>query len=139
MRHGLAETIVSQLQTTAANPFTILTSTSANLQPLQADVRSWPAPSLAILADTALGASRFSVLYPTFEFSRRDGQTATGPLGLHDQFDAVLSLGPRSTIARLSGALCADPVYRQMRLRRMRLTGRPEQLRWYCANRPPHP
>ena len=140
MRHGLAETLVSRLETAAStDPFTIFTSTSTTLRELQTDVTSWPMPSLALVRDTTLGATQFSMLYPTFEFNRRDGQTLGRPLRLDEQFDAVLTLGQHMTMATLPEALCADTNYREMRRRRMALTGQPRLMEWYCTNRVRNP
>jgi len=60
---------------------------------------------------------------------------------MEDQFDAVLYLGPPSsiTIAPVSPARCADPNYTRMRLQRMALIPggqeRIEQLKDYCRRK----
>lgn len=127
------------------NAFTIWTNTMADLEMLQADVVSWHRPSLAMVRGTTLGAVDFTFYFP-FDGDRiniRDGKPVLRPraewrqLQMEDQFDAVLYLGPRSTItyARLSPALCAEPTYMQMRLGRMLLVGMQDEadrLKRYC-------
>jgi hypothetical protein len=59
---------------------------------------------------------------------------------MEEQFDALLYLGPPSsiTIARLPARLCADAAYMKMRLRRLEAYGpkdSAERLRNYCADR----
>ncbi len=104
-----------------AGAFTILPETRRDLSARQADVSSWPKPSLAMLRGTVLG-------------------TETGERG---GFDAVLYLGPPSsmTAARLSPALCSDRAYVEMRIGRLGLVPPPpgamitpaERLKEYCA------
>jgi hypothetical protein len=63
---------------------------------------------------------------------------------MEEQFDAVLYLGPPSTmtVAKLSPALCADRGYMEMRLGRLAIIAPPpgapflpaDRLREYCAN-----
>ena len=61
-------------------------------------------------------------------------------LRAEDQFDAVLYLGPRSTMTRLpmSPAICADSAYIAERLRRIALTGIPvaeaDRVKQLCAS-----
>jgi hypothetical protein len=127
-----AETVVSILDRAgAAKIFTIRTPTEPEPQWLQADMASWPVPSLVTLRGTRLGmldSARFwSSEMP--RFAARDGKPSPLPrdqwrvMPMQEMFDALLYLGPASTIttSRLPAALCADTAYRQMRRDRMRL------------------
>ena len=99
-----------------------------NLQAAQASVSSWPNPSVAILKGTSLGALDFATYYPLPIYIRdKDGkinpQKPTRPLRMEDQFDAILYVGPPSslTYSRLSPELCRDENYRKMRAARRQL------------------
>ena len=132
--------IVTRLVTMGASVLNVWTHTTPNsLETLQADVQSWPVPSLVYTAGTTLGAGSFNSLraIPVGEDTRVD-----------EQFDAVLYLGPsfRITIARgeIAASLCADADYITMRLSRMALMEAPgtkpppgvmtpvERLKRYC-------
>jgi hypothetical protein len=112
--------------------FTILPETRRNLSALQAQVASWPIPSLAMLSGTVLGSAIWN---PGSD--RRTVRT-------EEQFDAVLYLGPPSSMAtsKLPTALCSDRGYLEMRLWRLNLIPPPpgatfspaEQLKDYCAH-----
>ena len=60
-----------------------------------------------------------------------------------DQLDAVLYLGPRSSMTQvpLSAAICSDPRYIEERLRRIALTGIPrseaDRVKQLCAGAAP--
>jgi hypothetical protein len=114
----------------------------------QADVASWPAPSIAVVRGTRIGAADVTVLMP----SRARMSFATGkpvpvaendfrPLRVEDQMDAVLYLGPRGTMteSQPSDKSCAEPGYLDERLRRIALTGIPafeaERVRALCAGK----
>jgi len=127
-----ARGLVAQLERPGISKvFTVYPETHADLRSQQAGVASWPIPSLAVLQGTTLGAALF---WP--EAGRRE-------VRMQDQFDAVLYLGPPSkmTMSHLSPALCADPEYLRMRLRRLALVPPPpgapitesETLKSYCA------
>lgn len=115
-----------------ATAFTILPETRRDLRELQPDVASWPVPSLARLAGTALGSAIW----------------ATGPqrraVRSEEQIDAILYLGSPSsmTAAKLSPELCSDRAYMEMRSSRLALIPAPpgapfgpaQQLKDYCAH-----
>lgn len=112
--------------------FTVLPESRRDLRALQPSVESWPKPSLARLRDTTLGATLW------------DAGSERRAVRLEDQFDAILYLGPPAsmTMSKLSPALCADPNYMDMRLRRLTLIPPPpgarftpvDQLKDYCAH-----
>jgi hypothetical protein len=112
--------------------FTILPETRRDLRALQSDVTSWPNPSLAILRGTALGSAIW------------DPNPQARAVRMDEQSDAILYLGPPSsmTTSKLSPALCSDPVYMEMRLRRLGLIPPPSgaastpagRLKDYCAH-----
>jgi hypothetical protein len=142
-------TIVSLLERVPAiKVFSIWTSErDADLGTLQANTTSWPRPSLAIVRGTLLGAADFTFYWP-YGGDRvvvRDGTRTVIPRDqwrvrrMEDQFDAILYLGPPSsiTIAQLPRALCADASYMAMRLHRLTLMpggqGQIDTLKSYCA------
>ena len=148
-RVPMTETVVSLLERSAKNRvFTIASPISmpaaADPQTLQTDVSSWPVPALAILRGTVLGAADFTFYYPPPKMIR-DGKPVVAPvpdqwrsLRMEDQFDALLYLGPPSsiTMAQMSPTVCSDRRYMEMRLRRMALSSVPGQidrLKQYCA------
>jgi len=156
---GPAATIVSVLeQSGATKVFSIWTATDTDLRDLQPNVATWSIPSLANLRGTVLGAVDFSTYYPSTQFplattrvAVQDGKIV-GPiprdqwrsLKMEDQFDAVLYLGPKSSITverrPLSPALCSDPEFLPKRLARLALAGLPpietERLKQLCADSP---
>jgi len=135
---GPAETIVSRLESKwGAKVFTIFTA-GAGLGKQQPDVRSWPAPSIAVVRGTTLGAADFTFYYPSEAMGRfaiRNGApdfSAPIPrdqwktLRAEDQFDAVLYTGEDApTPVRASAERCADKADIAEHLRRMALAGLP--------------
>ena len=77
---------------------------------------NWRVPSIALLGGTTLGAAPFATVYDL-----------NGPeflnVRMQDQFDALLYLGPPSSMTRseLPRSRCADERYMKMRLARMAL------------------
>ncbi len=125
--------IVTLLEKAGVKVFSIWTFVpilGGDLSALQADVETWPKPSLALIKDTVLGVAPFTFYYP-----RGSGRTMRpGPNGpvvtdlgeaiggvMQEQVDALLYVGPKSeiTYAKLPAALCEDPAYIEMRGRRM--------------------
>jgi hypothetical protein len=90
--------------------FAIWTNTTVELERIQRDVASWPVPSLATLSGTRLGSVNF-FYYAGLKSALR----------MEDQYDALVYLGPVSsiTMSKLSPSLCRDTSYMEMRLRRM--------------------
>jgi hypothetical protein len=144
-----ADLLVSRLESTGVTRvFSIWAGINADLEKLQSDVITWRNPSLTIVNGTVLGAADFTAYYPfdTPRLAIRDGTPAPAPrdqwrsLRMEEQVDAVLYLGPRSsmTAARMSPALCADADYMEMRVRRMALAGLPssetDRLKQDCVN-----
>jgi len=119
---------------TAGSVFSIWTNTTVELQQIQSSVASWRVPSLALVKGTALG---------TISFTAYSGLKSTRLM--QDQYDAVLYLGPPSTItfAKISRALCGDADYMSMRLSRLALSPPPpsglatdvDRFRDECADR----
>lgn len=79
------------------NTFVIITHPLASLDVLGSNPASWPVPSIALTRGSSL----------------------------ENQLDAILYLGPPSgrKTSHLTGALCSDARYRDMRTRRMALAG----------------
>lgn len=100
-----------------------------------------------MIRGTTLGAADFTFYWPyvSTRVVVRGGTRTRIPRDqwrvrtMEDQFDAILYLGPSSsiTIAQLPRALCADTAYMEMRLRRMALMpggqGQIDTLKSYCA------
>ena len=144
-----AETVISILDRAGAKIFTIRTPTEPEPQSLQADMVSWPVPSLALLRGTRLGMRDAAIFWSTEmpRFAMRDGKPSPLPseqwrvLPMQDLFDALLYLGPASkiTTAKLPAAVCADTAYRQMRRHRMLLLNHKAQADQFdrdCGNQP---
>jgi hypothetical protein len=111
------EPLVSQLEKTHPGMiFNVGAPTNADLTRLQAEVANWRVPSIALLDGTTLGAAPFATVYDL-----------NGPeflnVRMQDQFDALLYLGPPSSMTRseLPRSRCADERYMKMRLARMAL------------------
>jgi|SRR5688572_1762103 len=89
---------------------------TSDLRTLQSDISTWRVPSFAFTAGTRLGAAQFG-------FYRGIG--TPDATRMEDQFDAVLYLGPPSSItirrSEIAPELCADADYMKMRLSRMAL------------------
>jgi len=142
-----------RLEKAGIKMFTIWTNTNAKLDSLQADIRAWPKPSLTIVRGTVLGAADFTFFAPTSGtmVPQKDGKAVPiqraqwRSLPMEEQFDAVLYLGPPSSITytRMSPILCADTAYMKMRLQRTALMREPfgpqliESLKQYCASHLP--
>jgi len=144
------QTVVSLLERAApAKVFTVWNGDD-RLEAVQPGVASWPAPSLAILRGTVLGAADAAVFVPAPARFTFRGETRVEvprdqwrPLRAEDQLDAVLYLGPRSALKQvpLSAGICSDPPYIEERLRRIAVTGIPraeaDRVTQLCASVPP--
>jgi len=150
MQDWRSQTIVSLLE--RAGPTRVFTVWNVDdaLASVQPDVASWPAPSLAVLRGTTIGAADATVFVPaparvTFRGDQRVEvpRDQWRPLRAEDQLDAMLYLGPRSAMKQVppSAAICSDPRYIEERLRRITLTGIPrgeaDRLKQLCAGAAP--
>jgi hypothetical protein len=142
MHDPLAAGLVNLLERQAgASVFTIWTSAAASvdLRQLQPDIAGWPAPSLAILRGTPLGMTDFTFYYPGDsprvairngkpDFSAPIPRDQWTSLRMEDQFDAVLYLGPPSTLtsSSLSSTICQDEEYIRTLLTRMAVARLPQ-------------
>ena len=112
-------TLLNRIEGEGTKAFNIWTNTTVQLERLQKDIATWPIPSLTIVRGTRLGA---------LDFKYFAGMETDPPTRMEEQYDAVLYLGPVSSItfAELPAALCTDAEYTKMRLARMALgTGGP--------------
>jgi hypothetical protein len=107
-------TLLNRIEQEGVGAFTIWTNTTVELERMQRDVASWPVPSLTMVRGTRLGR---------LDFKYFSGMETDPPTTMEEQFDAVLYLGPVSsiTMSQLPAALCGDAEYTKMRLRRMAL------------------
>jgi hypothetical protein len=122
-------TIVMQLDRAGARVFAVATPTTVDISTLQANVATWPRPSLSLIRGTPLGtASTLFYFSETVPVIRARGgieeklmpDVAAAP-SMQEVADAVLYLGPPSTItySLVSKELCTDPSYLKMRLERL--------------------
>jgi hypothetical protein len=112
-------TLMNRLEAEGTRAFAIWTNTTVQLDRLQKDIGTWPTPSLTIVRGTRLGA---------LDFKHFAGMETDPPTSMEQQYDAVLYLGPVSSItfSELPASLCTDADYTKMRLARMALgTGGP--------------
>jgi len=117
-RKVISESLVTLFEDGQTRAFTIWTNAAAEMATMQADIATWPVPSLAHVRGTILGQINIAEYF--------------GPSGkdippqwrapMQDQFDAVLYLGPLSQIS-FAGPRpwrCSDPAMAE-RLRRLNL------------------
>jgi len=146
MSNALAQTVVSLLAGQGVSVFTVWGNARADLATLQPSIATWTRPSLTLVRGTVLGATDFEFFYgsPLPRAFVKAGKISPVPreewraLRMEEQFDAVLYLGPPSTMttAELPRARCADVGYMTLRLGRLDSDGpKPEadRLRQYCA------
>lgn len=131
--------IVAHLEAAGAKVFSIYSNTFADLGSIQYDAAGWSTPSLALLANTALGERPFGTFQPvaTLVDGRWMKNDDLHSPSMAEQFDAVLFLGPPAAIryAPPSPALCSDRAYLEKRFFRMELVGlgaQAEQAKQYC-------
>lgn len=106
-----------------------------NLQQHQPSVATWKVPSLARIKGTVIGRKYYAQFYPL------PPAKGWNTVLFEDQFDAVLYLGPTTTMSRMPPSLCRDEAYMKMRLARLWLvTGGPGMpdpvgtMKKYCAD-----
>jgi hypothetical protein len=118
--------LVGILETGGTRVFNV-TSTYADFTGFQSDVASWPAPSLTMLKDTALGAVPYEHLFgpgPPVNIFRQNPR-------IEDHYDAAIILGPASSLrlAPMGYPRCAEPAYVERRVSRMVASGMPPTVR----------
>jgi len=143
------DTIVALLEKAGIRVFTVWTDTDGHLERLEPGIASWPRPSLAPIQGTILGAVAFDTYISSGTVTIQNGQVvapnaiAWRQLPMQQQFDAVLYLGPLSSMtqSKLSPALCSDAQYIATRMARMANLpvppgepGAVDQLKQYCAS-----
>lgn len=142
MDHPLAQTVISLLDRASARTFVISGVGERD------EVRSWPVPALALIRGTTFGAEVIAQGGLPRVDVKPDGTFVPIPrdqwidLTEEEQIDAVLYLGPNSTlrVRPLPPSLCTDPGYLDNRLQRMAIAGLPaseaERLKAFCAKQP---
>ena len=126
-----AQTVASLLERDAGvSIFNVWTMFETDVE-LPVDVASWQVPSLALTRGTTLGAKDFGIYSGGFgfgtRFAVRNGQLAPLPreqwseMRMEDQFNALLYLGPRSSLTNEATppALCQDSQFLKSRLERL--------------------
>jgi hypothetical protein len=134
-----AQTLVSLLERDhAARIFNIWTLNRSVELPEQTE--SWRVPSLALLRGTTLGVSDFAVydrgLGDGSRFGLKAGQLAPVPreewkvMRMEEQFDALLYLGPPSSMTTTSvpASLCSDADFVKRRIDRLTRFGPPVEV-----------
>jgi hypothetical protein len=150
---AVPNSIVALLEKNGTRVFSIHTNADAGVdfRKLQPDIASWSAPTLALLRGTTLGAAAFPFFYPhemMISWRNASNQVVSETVGpdparsprLEDEFDALLYLGPPSSITKshLTGAQCNDTSYMAMRRQRLEWAsgmgnGDPASLDRECA------
>ena len=141
------QTIISLIASSSPAKIFTIWNVDDGLAAVQPDIATWRAPSLAILRGTKLGAADITAVTPTPVRFAFQGETSVQipreqwrPLRAEDQLDAVLYLGPRSTLTQAPiSPICADRRYIEERLRRIALTGIPpaeaERVKQHCQGK----
>ena len=150
MQDWRMQTIVSLVERAGPTRVFTIWNVDDGLAAVQPAIASWPAPSLAILRGTTLGAMDAAKLVPAPARFTFRGETQVEvprdqwqPLRAEDQLDAVLYLGPRAAMRQvpLSAGICSDPRYIEERLRRIAVTSIPQaeadRVRQLCARTTP--
>lgn len=117
-RKVVNQSLVTILEKSQTKLFTIWTNAATELASLQPDVETWPVPSLARVRGTVLGRTGLS----TYLGANAGDVSPQWLAPMEDQFDAILYLGPLSTIklARPRPWRCAEPALAE-RVRRANL------------------
>ena len=143
----LTDTIISLVeQATGTRAFIVWRD--AGVADIQSDAQMWKPPVIALIKGTTLGTADFGQYFAqnNDRLAIRDGKITPIPksewrqLKAEEQFDAVLYLGPPSSIvmSMWTPELCADQAYMKMRIERIALAGLPpseaDALKKHCAS-----
>jgi CHAT domain-containing protein len=132
-RRPVHQSIVTLLESTHARVFTIWTNVGAELSKMQADVDSWPVPSLARVRSTRLG----TIGMATYLGPNAGDVSPEWLVPIEEQFDAVLYLGPLAslTFSRPPPWPCNEPALPE-RLRRLDLVrpGSSDRVKQQCVH-----
>ena len=131
-RKVASRSIVTLLEGSQTKMFTIWTNAAFELASAQADVQNWPMPSLTLIRGTSLGRTGLSKY-----LGPNAGDVPPEWLApMEDQFDAVLYLGPLSTIklGRPRPWRCDEPALAE-RVRRANLQrpGMGDRIQTQCT------
>jgi len=142
------DSIVASLERRGYRVFSINTNVTADLTRLQPSIADWSHPKLILLESNLLGVAPYTFYYDFPRMGlRRDGTwDIVGHVDkehsslMQEQFDAILYLGPRSSIrySMPSPTLCDDAEYLAIRLGRLRMLAgeeRVKEIEDYCAAR----
>jgi hypothetical protein len=131
-RRPTHQSMVTLLERAHTRVFSIWTNVGAELSKMQADVASWPVPSLARLRDTTLGRIGMA----TYLGPNAGDVSAEWLVPIEEQFDAVLYLGPLAsiTLSRPPAWPCNEPALPE-RLRRLDLQrpGSSDRVKQQCT------
>lgn len=127
------------LERAGVRVFSIYTNTLADLAKVEPNVQQWSAPKLALVAGTSLDRffpwEMYTVNRETGIEERVQADSERSPK-MSEQFDAILYLGPSTTItmSKLPASSCADDTYMSMRERRALIvsTAGAADLKRYC-------
>lgn len=127
------DNLIIRLERTSPRVFSIYTNTKSDLAAAQPNVAGWQAPKLAIVAGTLLEHFQpweaYIMVDPEKGIEEQAHADPERSPTMAEQFDAILYLGPASsiTMSKLPSVLCSDPGYLQMRSQRAVLTALPAQ------------
>ena len=131
-RKVVDRSMVTILEGAQTRVFTIWTNAAFELSSAQADVQQWPVPSLARVRGTMLGRVGFA----KYLGSNAGDVPPEWLAPMEEQFDAVLYLGPLSTITldRPTPWRCDEPAWPE-RIRRANLQrpGMGDRLKTQCV------
>jgi len=131
--HVLEESpLVAAIRRDGQSLFKIWTADREDLAELEPSVMSWPRPSIALVKGTILGMRDLRGFY----------MESAPPGHFEDQFDAILYLGPPSslTYSEIAPELCSDGEYLSFRIPRLEMAARNGAPSWLaefrarCAN-----
>ena len=117
-RKVISQSLVTLLENGQTKVFTIWTNAAADMASMHADVAQWPVPSLVHVRGTILGHINIAEYFgPTGKDIPREWRAP-----MQEQFDAVLYVGPLSTItmSRPQPWKCSEPALAE-RIRRLNL------------------
>jgi hypothetical protein len=143
------QTIVSLLERSTPTRVLTIWDIDDDVRSVVPDIQTWKAPAVAVTRGTALGAADFAVFVPNRpRMTLKGDELVPMPreqwtaLPVEEQVDAVLYLGPKTTMidAEVPARACGAPGFLEERLRRIALAGIPafeaDRLEKICTGTP---
>lgn len=120
----VSQTLVMRLEQMGIDVFNVFGVSIDAAEEIQSTASDWDPVTMTLIEGTVLGIAGFQEYFPS-----------TDATPMHDQFDALMIYGPRSsmTFSELPSELCQDDRYIEMRAGRMRMNDSEEFRRRYCG------